>query len=346
MDNLMNKLFNIYSRGTLPICEDYIELLKRTNSKFDNENMEIRPLDDRNRPGGILYLKKNIPTVLIPDLHARMQYLINLLFCINQTGVTILDKLAADKIQIVCLGDGFHSETNPGRWAAALKEYKNGYTYHRNMDEEMRESLGLMEMVMELKCAFPDNFHFIKGNHENIANEYGEGNFPFRKFAYEGPMVLKYIKMFYGNEFLNHFYTFEKKLPLLVVGQNFLASHAEPVTYFDRESLINYRDNPDVTQGLTWTDNNEAEAGSVAFMLDEHLNAKGDISDFYYFSGHRPVSGLFNLRAEGRLVQLHNTQKFILTVFNDPIRLDRDISEISDQSDMILSYYNKKNAPG
>ncbi len=346
MNYLIKKLINIYSRETLPVCGEYMDLLKRTISRFENEQREIRPADGKNRPGGILYLKKDIPVVLVPDLHGRMEYLINLLFCRSQRGATILDKLASDKIQIVCLGDGFHSETNPQRWAAALKEFKDDYRTHRNMDGEMRESLGLMEMVMELKCVFPDNFHFIKGNHENIANENREGNFPFRKFAYEGPMVLDYLLMFYGEEFVRSFYHFEKLLPLLAVGDNFLASHAEPLTYYDRESTINYRENPDVVQGLTWTDNGEAENGSVADMLDEYLNGEGDISNFYYFSGHRPVRGLYNLRAEGRLVQLHNTQKFILAVFNGSINLDHDISEISDQTEIILSYFKENSIPG
>ena len=93
----------------------------------------------------------------------------------------------------------------------------------------MRESLGLMEMVMECKSAFPGRFHFLKGNHENIANEEGGGNHPFVKFALEGFMVADYMRLLLRRRRSWPATTsFEKELPLLAVGSGFLASHAEP----------------------------------------------------------------------------------------------------------------------
>ena len=86
----------------------------------------------------------------------------------------VLDRLAEGSIQVVCVGDGFHAEGRAlRRWQSALEEFKHGYRRHEAMDAEMRESLGLMEMVMELKAEFPEGFHFLKGNHENITNEQG-----------------------------------------------------------------------------------------------------------------------------------------------------------------------------
>jgi hypothetical protein len=140
----------------------------------------------------------------------------------------------------------------------------------------MMESLGLMEMVIELKMAFPNNFHFLKGNHENIANEEGFGNHPFRKFAFEGHMVARWVQTFYGKDFIDSYYEFEKNLPLFVIGRNFIISHAEPLYFFEREAIVEYRNNPDVVEGLTWTANDEADPESLikpegSINLDEDI---------------------------------------------------------------------------
>lgn len=341
MNDFKKKLIEIYNRVTPPEANSYHELLKNVNLQLGDDNMDIRPVDNNGMPGGLIFLKKDIPTIITPDLHARINYLITLLFHKFPDGVSVLDMLSADKLQIVCVGDGFHSETHPLRWKDALKEFENGFAKHKNMDDEMRDSMGVMEIVMELKCSFPDNFHFLKGNHENVANERGEGNFPFRKYAYEGAMVLEYFKKFYSEEILESYYNFEKKLPLFAVGVNFLISHAEPLTFYDKDTIINYRDNWDVVQGLTWTDNDAAEEGSVQEMLNHFIDEKYYDSS-YYFGGHRPIKELFAFRADGRYIQLHNTKKYILTLISDDFDPEKDISELDDSSVEIMSILEKE----
>jgi hypothetical protein len=197
------------------------------------------------------------------------------------------------------------------------------------MDEEMAESLGVMEMVMEVKSAFPRVFHFLKGNHENVANEQGNGNYPFRKYAYEGPMVAEYVRKFYGEEFFETYYDFEKNLPLFGIGRNFLISHAEPSEFFDRESILEYRNRPDVVEGLTWTANDEADDDSVSSMIEYYLEEEV-WDEAYYFGGHRPVNGRFAQRAEGKYVQIHNPDRFIVALLHpdQSIELERDVREV------------------
>jgi hypothetical protein len=202
------------------------------------------------------------------------------------------------------------------------------------MDEEMGESLGIMEMVMEVKSAFPRYFHFLKGNHENIANEQGGGNHPFRKYAYEGSMVTQYVRQFYGDEFFESYYEFEKNLPLFAIGKNFVVSHAEPAVFFEREDIVNYRDRPDVVEGLTWTANDEAEDDSVERMLEYYLQTD-EHHELYYFGGHRPVRGTYELRANGRYVQIHNPERFIIALIQPEgeIDLEGDILEVEGIAD-------------
>ena len=156
----MEELVRIARRSTLPEGDDYLSLLEEVTRVLDQEDPEYRPRDDKNRPGGLIYLK-DLPTIVIPDLHGRMDFILRVL---NYTPgeVPVFQLLQRGQVQVVCVGDGFHGEARAAeRWKRAFKEFVGHYRKHRAMDEEMRESLGLMEMVMRLKVAFPEYFHFL-----------------------------------------------------------------------------------------------------------------------------------------------------------------------------------------
>ncbi len=263
MPALAEKLREIYRRREPPDREAYLETLSAVREVLGTEPEAVRPADPDWRPGGLVLLDRGLPTIVVPDLHARMDFFLSVLAYEAEEGRKTIDLLAEDRLQIVCVGDGVHSEGRAARrWRTAMEEFQEEYQVHASMDEEMRESLGVMGMVMEVKRSFPGRFHFLKGNHENITNEMGNGNLPFRKFALEGIMTLDYMERFYGEELVKAYALFEKELPLLAAGRGFLISHAEPGTFYDRESLIAYRRHPEVVSGLTWTDNDEAEGGA------------------------------------------------------------------------------------
>ncbi|MDY6934078.1 MAG: metallophosphoesterase [Spirochaetota bacterium] len=336
-DELKNRLIEIFNRKHPPECDHFLEVVEIANSVLINEEEEIRPHDSSDLPGGMILLKHYIPTILVPDIHARMDLFLNIMLY-EDSGYTNLDKMALDLLQVVCVGDGVHAERRAAkRWADAFKEFQDGYSNHKNIDEEMRESFGVMEMIMEVKSNFPANFHFLKGNHENISNEDGGGNYPFIKFSHEGPMVAYYVQKFYGDEFFENYYLFEKNLPIFAVGKNFLISHAEPRTFFNRERIIEYRNHPEVIEGLTWTDDDAAQDGSVLQMIEYYIDDM-DRDDSYYFGGHRPVMNLYNSRADGRYIQIHNPNKFIIGIIkeNKDIDLDEDIIEIKNNIDEII----------
>ncbi len=306
----LKRLIEIFKRTQPPPADDYLLLLDAAEQVLEYEDERVRPRDAHGRPGGILCLFPDIPTVIVPDIHARQDLILSIMLAPLGGTTTTLDGLAQSQLQVVCLGDGFHAEgRRAARWQQALAEFQGEYQKHKHMDDEMRESMGVMEMVMELKRAFPLHFHFLKGNHENISNENGGGNFPFRKYAYEGAMVLDYVRRFYGDDFLRMYYNFEKSLPLLAIGSNFLISHAEPKKFYNTESVLNYHSRPAVVAGLTWTDNDEAEKTSVRRMI-EHYLPEEVWAEARYFGGHRPVSGKYNARAAGLYLQIHNPQKF------------------------------------
>jgi hypothetical protein len=322
-------LRRIYGRDGPPQGVELLEQTLATIQVLHSEPPEIRPPDMDNRPGGLLYLDPQTPTVVVPDLHARMELVLALLAWKPDGIQRCIDRLAAGTLQLLFLGDGFHAEGRAvARWQAALEEFKGGYRKHEHMDAEMRESLGVMEMVMALKRCYPLQLHFLKGNHENITNEQGGGNYPFLKFANEGLMVRIYMEHFYGEETLQTYAELEKSFPLLAVGGTFLASHAEPAWLIPEAEVIEYRRRPQVVYGLTWTDNGEAEPGSVQQMLEHYLGQEA--GGAYYFGGHRPVHGNYSLRSEGRYVQIHDPDRYVVALLpaGEPIELERDILEL------------------
>ena len=146
---LKNKLIEIYKRKTSLDRDNFLNLLTKVNDILENEEENSRPRDQQGLPGGIIELKPHIPTIIVPDLHARMDFFLSLILMEDTDGFTNLQKIACDMLQVVCVGDGFHAERRAvERWSAAYNEYMNKYKKHKNMDNEMRESLGVMEMVM------------------------------------------------------------------------------------------------------------------------------------------------------------------------------------------------------
>ncbi|WP_020611283.1 metallophosphoesterase family protein [Sediminispirochaeta bajacaliforniensis] len=318
---------SIVTRRTLPTREAYLQIVKAATDKLRGEDQLVRPRDEHNRPGGLIRLQEGI-TMIVPDLHARIPFLLHaLVFPVE--GRPFIDLMKEGAGTMVCVGDGLHSEARAyQRWQVALLELLEGFSHHEAMDEEMLEGLGQMELVMRLKLAFPDRFHFLKGNHENILNREGNGDHPFRKFVLEGEMVRVYLQKFYGDDFLKSYADFERALPLVAADGNFMVSHAEPARSFSREEVIRYRSLDDVVEGLTWTPNDGSDEGSVQTMI-ESFCASPDQA--VYFGGHRTIEGRYSLRASGRFIQLHNPSSFRVALADSgrPFDPERDIVDVS-----------------
>lgn len=325
----MDKLYeDIINSTSIPEPTEYLKKVSSVIETLDNENLSIRPEASDGSPGGIIHLYHDIPTIIVPDIHARRQ-LMKALINIKTEDKSFFELMENKKLQVLCVGDGFHSELmGKERWHDAFKEYEKGYRKHKHIDAEMIDCFGLMELVIELKTAFPDNFHFLKGNHENIKNEETGGDHPFRKFVFEGDMVKTWVLQFMGEDFLDKYSEFEKRLPLLAIGENFIVSHAEPKRFFAADEIVNYH--AETIHGLTWTANGESEEGAVEKMLDFYLPDKA-ISEKLYFGGHRIIKERYKLRAGGLFVQIHNPWN-LQVVYLKPDRnidLEQDIIEIS-----------------
>lgn len=333
--SLVRRLAAYRSAGTLPSASDLESLLDEVNLTLAGEDEAVRPRDHAGEPGGVVDLDPELWTVLLPDIHARPGLLWAALNYPLSKSRTVLEAVLADSLQFVCLGDYFHGEGRVReRWRNAFAEFSNGFRTREAMNAEMAECLAVLAMIAGLKSAAPRSVHLLKGNHENVANEAGRGNHPFGKYAYEGAMVLEYLRLVYTPRLIARIYEFEKRLPLLAVGRHFLITHAEPARFFSREEVVEYRFHDEVVYGLTWTDNGEAERDAVERMINHYLQ-KTEAPTARQFGGHRPVRGRYGLRAGGRYVQIHNPSRYIMALLapDRPVDLARDIIDLGTPED-------------
>lgn len=323
-------IIKAFRRKIPPPVLAYQDLAQMAREALESEAPDIRPTDRRGLPGGLVRLDPELPVIIVPDLHARRGFVKSLLELELDEGFSMRNALDEGQMQILCLGDGFHSESRArDRWNQAYKEFLYNWEDHTAMDMEMTESLGLMEMIMQAKLKWPGHFHFLKGNHENVLNEEGNGNHAFRKFVMEGAMVYSWLERFYGLSFLESYAAMEKALPLFAIGGRFLASHAEPARPYSEEEIINASLDSDTVLGLTWTDNNSAEPGSVAGLLSRFLP---HVEKPVYFTGHRTIKNYYRSRLDGLHLQIHNPDKQIIAWIKPErdVNPDMDIGEITE----------------
>lgn len=324
----------------LPFRRQLGELIAGAREALRADPAELRPRDAEGEPGGLLLLPA-LPTLLVPDIHARPELLRQVLAWEGPAaapfGMPLARLLEAGRATLVCLGDIFHSEWAgaPSRWRRSFREYLTDWSTHQAMDEEMALALSAVRIVLEAKIAFRGSFHYLKGNHDNITNGDDHGDRGFYKFAAEGEMVSSWFELAYGSELHEAFRALELDYPLLAVGDRFAASHGEPAFALDRDDVVEYRHRPDVVYSLIWTPNDGAAAGSVEEglrrLLAERPAGSPASEGALWFGGHRPIEGRYALRANGRYVQFHDPSQHQVALLMpgrapDP---DRDIHRLS-----------------
>lgn len=349
-----NIIKNILLEKKLPDYDDFFEVLNEVTEVLENEDESYRPKNDDEKCGSLIdFQNEDKLTLVVPDLHARPDFLLDILsadvkkfvdeneldflFCGKsrtdcvKCGNSVFEMLQNDLIRLVFVGDILHSENNRNRWYQIEDEFEQKNYSGEKMCIEMGEGLSVLFSLCRLKASFPKNIHILKGNHENILNKTGNGDFGFKKFVDEGEMCRLFVQNYYGDDILFLIHCFEKELPLVFVSKNAVVSHAEPKTAFSRKEIINARNNAEIIYGFTWTANGEAEEGSVGQIIKnlvcdaeketeienkdeiqtefENENVNQDENNYVYLAGHRPVKDNFELRQGGKFIQIHNVKK-------------------------------------
>ncbi len=311
--SLLNFLEIICNSDSLPPESFLIEKMEEVIGILELED-KYRPRSSSGCLGGLLDFSDQKKTIIIvPDIHGRRNFLLKILK-FEVEGKSIFDLLLQKEAIIVCVGDAIHTERKPedrNRWIKAYEEFSSGRVVNDFMQEEMIYDVNTLLMLAELKITFPENFHFLKGNHENIDNSCSHGNRSFRKYAQEGKMVTSFILDYYSEAALHVIKCYENALPLVCLFDSVVISHAEPVKSYTRQDIIDGLTCDDVVYGLTWTGNDVAEKNSV---INTCRNLKVDMQSVLWFGGHRPVPGNYLLRQNGLYIQIHNPDRMNIAV--------------------------------
>ena len=311
---MISKIKKILEAPDLPGHDFIFGLAECASTLMETEITDYRQVSENGKPGSLLDFQKSpLPLIVVPDIHARPFFLENILDYILPEDFlgahprSVHEALRYGLVRLICVGDALHTEVGTKeRWIAAEIEFAQNLYTGPAISAEMKDGLAVICALMKMKEIYPHNFHFLKGNHENILNKTEDGDYGFRKFADEGRMVREFIAEYYGDDVLYILSCVEAAMPLIAVTNNCVISHAEPRYAFRKDQLINARMEPCVVEGLTWTDNDIAEQGSVSGIIEE-LCSPDQIPDKYvYLGGHRPVKGNYALRQGGRYIQIHN----------------------------------------
>jgi len=301
----------------LPSLDELLQTLKRGCWVNEHAMNSCRPIDPESElPGGVVYLPQSSPCVIVPDLHARPAFVDKMLATeFPGLGLPLCEALSRNTAAMLFLGDIPHAEGPEAakRWKSAyekiVRDQSADSIFSPEMDREMGMSLRALIKVIDLQSEFPESVFCLKGNHDNMTNAADHGDLPFYKYADEGLMGAWWLLQRYDKEVFHRMRDYELSLPLVAVGWNFCASHAEPAYAIAKSDIVSSRAHADIVRALIWTANGEAEDGAVFQTLSALLGSEEAAQHGVWFSGHRPVEGTFGLRAHGQLIQIHNPQR-------------------------------------
>jgi hypothetical protein len=278
--------------------------------------------------GSLLYLP-DLPTIIIPDLHARRAMLIAILSAQlvegSSAGKQVFELLRQGCINVICVGDIVHSEER-SNWVVNL----DGEWMPELLDREMVSSLGAGAMIMYLKLQFPEHFYCLRGNHDDMSGELGT----FRKFVglryneqdnvvfVDGHPVLTgdkgepeivrdwiLTREGWGQAFLDAWTQFEQALPLFAQGTSYVITHTLPGISLSESALRDPTRPREITLALT--SNRKVNQTAIEETLD-NLGIRDSIQHWFY--GHTPVpqeknDGKYEEDLDGLVIRLNNPKK-------------------------------------
>ena len=177
-------------------ADEALALIGEVNQLMEQE--ALRPRDSRGLPGGLLRLPAEPTPIVVADLHAQVD---NLLVILSHNG--FLHALEKGEACMVILGDAVHSE-------------RDGQL------DQMDDSMLIMDLIFRLKLRFPENFFFIRGNHDSFGEEISKGGVP------QGMFWRRALKKARGKDYRKAMQRYYDLLPYIVASPDFCATHAAP----------------------------------------------------------------------------------------------------------------------
>ena len=191
------KIRRIYGQEIAPLpAKMALDSIRAVNTLLAKES--FRPENSRGTAGGIIEIPSKTSPVIVGDLHAQVD---NLLKILSEN--CLLDCLRLKTATLIILGDAVHSENV------------------HEMDE-FEASMLMMDLIFRLKLTFPDNFFYIRGNHDSFSSEINKNGF------LQGVLFEEYLHEMRGSAYVGEMQTFYNSLAYVVSSHDFLCCHAGP----------------------------------------------------------------------------------------------------------------------
>ncbi len=219
-------------------------------------------------PGGLVDLSKDKKEVIvIGDLHGSIE---NLKAITEHEGNN--KKLKKNTLTMIIIGDGVHND-QVGQML------------------EMESSLLVLEEVFRLFSKFKDNIIYIRGNHDTFDSRLAKSAIK------QGLEFKNYLLKHRGEDYVNTVNDFFEALPVFIIGNGFVITHAGPVRHgATKKEIINIVDNPDFYHQLIWNRLHEFRGTPSLKEYGEDdirkMNVKMGLPEMTPFIvGHNPMWG-------------------------------------------------------
>lgn len=183
-----------------------------------------RPKSRSGEPGGLLdYADDDRPVLIIGDLHGAIDNL-RAIFDHEQNR----ERVGRGELLVIILGDGVHNDQT-------------------GQMKEMDSSLQVLEEVFRLILEYGQNVIYVRGNHDTF-------NPNLTKSAVKQGLELQlHLERERGAEYVKAVDAFFDALPMFVIGNGFVLTHAGPVRRgCTRQELIDIKASPDHYHQLLW----------------------------------------------------------------------------------------------
>lgn len=245
----------------------HVEKLESAIRNLRSLDKNIRPLNSKNEPGGLIEFPEDDfrEMIIASDIHANKRNLKAILQDSKN-----LYKLQKNEAVLIVLGDVVHDE-------------RTGHL------KEMYSSIEIMDIVIHLINKYPDNVIYLLGNHDTLNPQLAKNG------ILQGVLYHKELIHQRGEEYAGLINRLFDSLPVFVKHKYFLAMHAGPVRGgIGKSELINIQTYPDCRHQLTWNRINEVHSTPNRKEyspqdLDELRNTLRAPENIPIIVGHNPM---------------------------------------------------------
>lgn len=204
--------------GILP-QDKALLLIREVNAILEEE--AYRQQNSEGKAGGLIEIPDNLTPIIVGDLHAHVD---NFLKILSEN--CLLNYLKADSSILIILGDAIHSE---------IEEEM----------EEMDSSVLMMDLIMKLKCTFPRNVFYLRGNHDSFDPDISKNGIS------QGVLMRNHLLKLRGATYVEEMSRFYELLAYVAKSNSFVCCHGgPPFKKVTRDKLINIEKHPKIRHSI------------------------------------------------------------------------------------------------